>query len=60
MENYVAVNDTESKNVTVSIGCTIVNDGNRGIDLLFKEADEALYDAKKTGRNKVVVYSQTN
>ncbi len=53
-ENYIEVNGGEFKNITVSIGYTISNENNRDMSLLFKQADEALYNAKKSGRNKVL------
>ena len=40
--------------ITVSIGLTMVNDKDN-IDTIFKRIDEALYEAKETGRNRVVV-----
>lgn len=42
--------------VTVSIGCLSVNgDDNLSPDRLIEEADKLLYQAKKAGRNRVVV-----
>ncbi len=40
--------------VTASIGVTIVNATNKSHKDVFKKVDEALYEAKETGRNKVV------
>ena len=40
--------------VTVSIGVTMVKDANISHKDIFKKVDEALYEAKETGRNKVV------
>lgn len=43
--------------VTVSIGVsTLSADGNEGVDKLVNRADEALYAAKKAGRNRVVAF----
>ncbi|MBY0432273.1 MAG: GGDEF domain-containing protein [Rhodospirillales bacterium] len=40
---------------TVSIGIALAQDNERQIDEILKRADEALYRAKETGRNRVVV-----
>lgn len=42
--------------VTVSIGIATLEDKNINIDTLLDQADKALYEAKKTGRNKVCVH----
>jgi len=39
--------------VTVSIGVACLNDQDQTIELILKKADQALYDAKNTGRNRV-------
>lgn len=41
--------------VTVSIGIAIRNDRDRSLDLLFKRADDALYRAKDSGRDRIVI-----
>lgn len=41
--------------VTVSIGLTVLAQGDAGIDALLARADQALYSAKRNGRNRVEV-----
>jgi diguanylate cyclase (GGDEF)-like protein len=42
--------------ITVSIGVSLNKEDNNEFDILFKEADSALYIAKKGGRNKSVLF----
>ncbi len=44
-------------NMTVSAGVASLSDSEQNWDSLLRRADEALYEAKKTGRNAVVVAS---
>lgn len=41
--------------LTVSIGVTSLTDKDQNIDVLLSDADKALYEAKRSGRNKVCV-----
>uniref|UniRef100_UPI0018C9B227 diguanylate cyclase n=1 Tax=Klebsiella pneumoniae TaxID=573 RepID=UPI0018C9B227 len=43
--------------VTISAGVATQDDPLGRIDFLLKNADDALYQAKREGRNKVIVYS---
>ena len=43
------------RTITVSIGIAGCDDAARGCERLFERADEALYAAKRAGRNRVVV-----
>ena len=54
IESTVFTNDLR---VTISAGVATQTDPLSGIDFLLKNADDALYQAKGEGRNKVVVYS---
>jgi diguanylate cyclase (GGDEF)-like protein len=49
--------DPKELKVTVSVGVAEFNDGIT-FENLIKNADNALYKAKETGRNKVVVFSE--
>lgn len=40
--------------VTASFGLSCVDDDNRDLESFIKEADDCLYDAKRTGRNRTV------
>ncbi len=46
--------DDERLNVTISIGVAATIGPDDTVDALVKRADEGLYEAKKTGRNRVV------
>lgn len=52
-KNYKAYN--ENLNATVSIGCVTFPKGQAGADLVLDVADQALYEAKRRGRNRVCV-----
>jgi diguanylate cyclase len=60
MENsfFIIKNGTITIHVTISIGITTYKDTTIEIDQLYDHADQALYVAKKSGRNKVCSYSQ--
>ncbi|WP_237360480.1 diguanylate cyclase [Vibrio marisflavi] len=44
-----------STTMTVSLGLAQVKSGSRAIETAIKNADKALYEAKRTGRNKVCI-----
>ncbi|KJR41136.1 PAS/PAC sensor-containing diguanylate cyclase [Candidatus Magnetoovum chiemensis] len=53
-------NDAEGKNVqvTISIGISEIRDHVATPDMLLKIADDALYKAKHSGRNKIVIMDE--
>lgn len=42
--------------ITCSIGVAVYDQDGRGLDVLLKRADAAMYAAKKAGRNRVAWY----
>lgn len=58
--NNFLISDKISINITVSIGISTYPDGTDNINNLLEYADAALYEAKRTGRNKVVLYKNSN
>ncbi|WP_414839067.1 diguanylate cyclase domain-containing protein [Carnobacterium sp. TMP28] len=57
---FIIKNGTMSLHITISVGMTIYSDTTKEIDHLYAHADQALYEAKKSGRNKVCFYSGDN
>ena len=47
------ISDRKSINITISIGCANIKN-QKDLECSIKEADKNLYEAKNTGRNKVV------
>ena len=48
------IKDTKEISVTISIGVSEYKN-EKDYEMLYKNADGALYEAKETGRNKVVI-----
>ncbi len=44
--------------ITASIGGSYLREDTKTIEAMFKEADEALYHSKNSGRNRVTIYTQ--
>jgi len=44
--------------ITASFGVAQINSGHENFEALLRDADEALYKAKESGRNRVVVFSK--
>lgn len=54
-DGFVVSNGTHTLPVTVSVGvATLDREGGEDAKMLLKRADEALYEAKSSGRNRVV------
>jgi diguanylate cyclase (GGDEF)-like protein/PAS domain S-box-containing protein len=54
---YVQKSGADSVSVTVSLGIAEILSQGDSLDYLVQRADQALYVAKATGRNKVVIFS---
>jgi diguanylate cyclase (GGDEF)-like protein len=54
-EYRARVNDSSTSPLTVSIGLAAFDETTDRVDLLLKFADDALYQAKRAGRDRVVV-----
>ncbi|MBC8059443.1 MAG: diguanylate cyclase [Clostridiaceae bacterium] len=54
------ISDKVAINITISIGVSTYPDTTDSIDNLLGYADNALYEAKRAGRNRVVLYTETD
>jgi diguanylate cyclase (GGDEF)-like protein len=52
-ETAVAISGNRKINITASFGVAIVTEHGDDVDPLFQLADQALYEAKESGRNRV-------
>jgi diguanylate cyclase (GGDEF)-like protein len=53
VQDHTFVFQQDKINVTISIGCAVLAEQDRNAGELLKRADERLYQAKNSGRNKV-------
>jgi diguanylate cyclase (GGDEF)-like protein len=53
IQDHVFVFQQDKIKVTISIGCAVLTDEDRNAGELLKRADERLYEAKNSGRNRV-------
>jgi diguanylate cyclase (GGDEF)-like protein len=60
IESLVIQTEFYNINVTVSIGVCHLNSGSAGMESLFSRADKALYEAKSSGRNRVVLWKNSS
>ncbi len=59
IERTSIVEQNHNISVTVSVGVTMVNISDNDCNDIIRRADDALYEAKKTGKNKTVVRMAT-
>lgn len=52
-EHRFPIGDNQYTNITVSIGVSVYPETETKLDLLKEKADNALYTAKRSGRNRV-------
>ena len=50
--------DIKEINVTISIGVSEFEKTDKEAQNLYKKADLALYEAKESGRNRVIIYNE--
>jgi len=58
--HFKSVDPMRSISITLSIGLTAFNQIDISLGELLNQADQALYQAKNTGRNKIVVFESNN
>ena len=58
-ENFIKESKEASGQLTISIGISIFN-GENNLEELVDKADKALYEAKNSGRNRIIFYSGDN
>jgi len=57
IENILIEHDGQKINFTISVGIATLDDKNMTSTHLVQNADHALYNAKESGRNRVMLYS---
>lgn len=58
IEDNVFICKGIQQKVTISLGAYLTQESKEDLDICIKNADDALYKAKKTGRNKAVIYNE--
>jgi diguanylate cyclase (GGDEF)-like protein len=53
----IAIDDLHEVSVGASIGVALFPDDNNDADMLLRHADQAMYQAKQSGRNCVCLYN---
>lgn len=54
--NTFVISDELNLKITISIGISTYPDNTQDVFKIYQNADEALYEAKRSGRNKVISY----
>nr|WP_244624865.1 GGDEF domain-containing protein [Rhizobium daejeonense] len=54
-EEPIHLDNGQAIHVTLSIGLAVASEETQDFDLLLRQADEALYEAKKNGRNRIAL-----
>ena len=57
-DNLIPIENGLPIRMTVSIGVASLTSNDDNLDVLLSQSDEALYEAKKSGRNKVCSYTE--
>lgn len=55
VENHVLILDNQEIKITISMGLATLNEKNQNYNEIFKTADTNLYEAKRNGRNIIVM-----
>jgi diguanylate cyclase (GGDEF)-like protein len=58
LRTSVAAISNLSRPITISLGIAVLNEEIYKPETLLEQADQALYEAKKTGRNRICVYRE--
>lgn len=59
-EKEIPIGNNDYINKTISIGAAMFPENNEELETCIKHADMALYEAKNSGRDKVVTYKQSS
>lgn len=59
ISNYIFEVTKTTLQITISIGVSWMDGDHAELSLLLDQADEAMYQAKRTGRNRVCIYNES-